>query len=339
MGQDGWEARLDKYVILVKSGFATNEFGIVDSIIAGEQLSGIDHLATSHDLIDKAQIDPELKEASDKLKAINVESVTEGKDVYQEFNNTVAELKDTTPDKPAWQKKIDDAGEDAKKLKDATSDKPAWEKKIDEAGENAKKLNPDAKGVPGQLKAINIKAVTEGKSAYQELYNTVAKLKGTTPDESAWEKKIDDAGEDVKKALVKAVDDSVIAAKAVIRPLPKEAQKGAENIYVSGFKAVQVFFENVWAQIKAVGGALHQFLQGNWTALERAWGLIQAAAETALNWIRGISDFSATLSGTLSGHDEGGQTASHGSHASEEGHIHSATHGGGHDWAEKRSEN
>lgn len=315
MGQDGWEARLDKYAILVKSGFATNEFGIVDSIIAGEQLSGIDHLATSHDLIDKAQIDPELKEASDKLKAINVEAVTGGKYVYQEFNNTVAELKDTT------------------------SDKPAWQKRIDEAGENAKKLKPDAKGVPDQLKAINNITVTEGKNAYQEFYNTVAKLKGTTPDKSAWEKKIDDAGVDVKRASSKALDDSVIAAKAVIRTLPKEAQKAAEDIYISGFKAVAVFFENVWAQVKAVGEALYQFLQGNWTALERAWDLIQAAAKTAWNWIRGTSNFSATLSGPLSGHDEGGQTASHGSHASEEGHIHSATHGGGHDWAEKRSEN
>lgn len=339
MGQDGWEARLDKYAILVKSGFATNDFGIVDSIIAGEQLSGIDHLATSHDLIDKAQIDPELKEASDKLKAINVEAVTEGKYVYQEFNNTVAELKDTTPDKPAWQKKIDDAGEDAKKLKDATSDKPEWEKMIDEAGENAKKLNPDAKGVPDQLKAFNIEAVTEGKNAYQEFYNTVAKLKGTTPDESAWKKKIDDAGEDLKKASVKAVDDSATAATAVIRPLPKDAQKVAEDIYVSGLQAVQAFFEDVWAQIKEVGGALHQFLQGNWTALERAWGSIQATAKTVLNVIRGTFNFSATLSGTLSGHDEGGQTASHGSHASEEGHIHSATHAGGHDGAEKRSGN
>lgn len=112
--EHGWEALLDKYMILAKHSFATNDFGIVHTIIAEEQLSGIDHLATFHNHIDKNHLDPKLKDVAEELHVINAKTVQYAKDRYEDFHNTVANLKEdlgSKTDKPTWQEQIDDAEE------------------------------------------------------------------------------------------------------------------------------------------------------------------------------------------------------------------------------------
>lgn len=64
-----WEARLDNDVVL------TNDFGIIDAVIAEGQLLGVDHVATFMNLIDKASYDPKPTSAVEVLNAINVETV------------------------------------------------------------------------------------------------------------------------------------------------------------------------------------------------------------------------------------------------------------------------
>lgn len=100
---------------------------------------------------------------------------------------------------------------------------------------------------------------------------------------------------------------------------------------------------NVWTQTKAVAQKAWNGPKYVWNSLKKSWEVVEGAAKTAHNWIKGNFTHSATFSGsrlgTLSGHDEGGQTALHGSHAGQEGHSHSATHGGGNDWAKKRTGN
>lgn len=190
-------------------------------------------------------------------------------------------------------------------------------------------------GVPDQLKDINSKAVETGQNAYQDLNDSVTKLKDQKPDKPSWEQKIDDAGVKAKEISNKAIDDATTAAKEVIGKLPEGSREVASNVFVSGFNAVQQFFKNVWTQIKAVAQAVYQFLLGVWTALEKAWNAVKSAAETAWTWIKGNLGLLKAPEATLSGHDDGGQTALHGSHASEKGHGHSATLGGGNDWAKK----
>lgn len=247
----GWETLLDKYVILVKDALATNDFGIIHNIIADEQLSGIDHSATFHNHIDRVQLDQAFHEVPDDLNAINAKAVQSGLDSYQEFHNTVENLKD--------------------------------------------KPSPTPYAAPG------------GNG-------------------------IEDAAELAQNAAQKAIDDATEAAKNVIRRLPDEAQEAASNVFGSGFKAVQGFLGNVGTQIRAV-------VQNPVASLEKAGKAVAHAAQTAWNWLKGAFTYSATLSGTVSGHNKAGQSASLGLHATKEGHSHSVTHGGENDQVAKRTGN
>lgn len=248
-----WATHLDKNVILVKHSFVTNDFGIVNAIIADEQLSGIDHLATFHNHVQRLQLDQGLHDVPEQLIGINAQAVQSGLDFYQEFHNKVGKLTE----------------------------------------------NP-----------------------------------GPTPYAASWEDEINDAAEKAKDAATSLLDQATNAAKDVIGKITDGAQEVASKVFGSGFKAVHVFLGNVWSQIRNV-------VQNPVAALKKGWDHVKSAAQTAWNWFKGAFSYSATLPGTVSGHDEGsqsallGQSASLGSHVAKQGHSHSATHGGGSHQAKK----
>lgn len=251
-----WETRLDKNTILVKHGLETNGLGIVQAIIAGEQLSGIDHLATFHNHIDKLQLDPKFHSVPDELAKINTQAVQAVLNTYENFHNTVEKLTNN----------------------------------------------------PGQ-----------------------------TPYAASWENEIINVAEKAKKAVTGILDNAVNAAKATIRIVSHGAQEAAANVFGSGSIGLHLFLGKVWTQVRDV-------VQNPVATVAKGWNHVKSAAQAAANWFKGIFYHSATLSATISGHDEGAQSASLGQSASleshatkeQEGHSHSATHGGGSHQAHKR---
>lgn len=120
-------------------------------------------------------------------------------------------------------------------------------------------------------------------------------MKNSTPDKEDWELKIDNAAEVAKKKSDDAIDAARNKAKEIIGSLPPEAREGATNIFVSGVQAVAQFFQNVWAQIEAVAKSVLNFLAGIWDQIKVAWDVVQGAANTAINWVKGLFGASATF--------------------------------------------
>lgn len=221
-----WDVHLAKHILLLKNSFTTNEFVTFNEISAQLVDPKIDYTATFKKLIDALHLDPKYKTTTDELNQINKQTVTEGKDYYKEFSDTVEGLKDTEPNKPKWELEIDRTAEETKRKSNA------------------------------------------------------------------------------------AIDRARDAAKAVINKLPEPAREAATNVFLSGFQAVAQFFENVWAQIKAVAESVYQFILGVWNKIKTAWNTVVSAAELAWKLIGGIvaqlsNDSSAVHSAPVGHHNHG----------------------------------
>lgn len=166
-----------------------------------------------------------------------------------------------------------------------TTDHPAtFYKLIDDL-----KADPRLKNVKDELDAVNANVVQSGQDTYQEFSSTVQSLSNDpNPEQAKWEAAIDAAAENAKEKAKSVIDGARDRAKKIISQLPEEVHQGATNIFISGYQTVARFFENVWAQVKAVGGVVHQFLKGTWDQLTSAWNKVQAAGKDAINWIKKI---------------------------------------------------
>ena len=160
------------------------------------------------------------------------------------------------------------------------------------------------------IKDVNEKAVSDGQANYKEFSDNVENLKNSTPDQEEWERKIDNAAEVAKKKSDDAIDAAKNKAKEIIGTLPPEAREGATNIFVSGLQAVAQFFQNVWSQIEAVARSVLNFLAGIWDKIKVAWDVVKGAANTAVDWIKGLFGASATFKDSSStSHDRGNRVA------------------------------
>lgn len=104
-----WKHCLEMRILIAKDGLRTADFGVNKTLIAGQQLLGIDYVATSQNFIDKSHLDPKSKSFTDQANAINIEAVKEGRDLFEWFLSTVFDLDKTPVEKWAWEEAIENA--------------------------------------------------------------------------------------------------------------------------------------------------------------------------------------------------------------------------------------
>lgn len=122
----GWEARIDGMVAMSKLALQTEDWTAVSALFAAQQYDGIDHAAMFREAVQDHKLNPSLNDGIEQLRQVNIASANDQHGNYNTFSGKVEDLKkDPKPDKDAWEKRIDDARDKAKKDSDKIIDDSA----------------------------------------------------------------------------------------------------------------------------------------------------------------------------------------------------------------------
>jgi hypothetical protein len=111
----GWEARIDNHTELGKLLFSTDECCVFNALVVKELISGVDHLATFHNIICASSADRIISEnALDRLKDIEITSVKWGYSNFETFVKRIKLLKGEEKDGKSPESVLEAASDDAR---------------------------------------------------------------------------------------------------------------------------------------------------------------------------------------------------------------------------------
>lgn len=140
-----------------------------------------------------------------------------------------------------------------------------------------------------KLKQIGGESIAEHKDAADEMHNLTEELKNDpNPDKPAWEERIKEKREGMKRKSSEIIDQKTDEAVDYIYTLPDQERDTAGDfwgIVTAGF--IQ-FWADAWDSIVTAVNAIVDWTSGMWETVQSAFEQVERAFKNAWEWLKNL---------------------------------------------------